>query len=365
MTRYTKLERRRPEFVNDTQHAQDNYSRSLSPDSEASTSAVKVIATPVDKDDEKQESVKEVPAKNNTGDSGKRELSEPAKLLKRAKLLRLKAKKAKDATRKQDLVKQVQEVERRVNTLNGERGKGKGGAAVRKDVKRSYSQNEDGSMTAGSAGVPVNPWKAMEAERRKVSDARSEIRREKREQERLASQRCFACRQMGHSAKDCSASLNESSNGEKDGKQQAGANVVCCYRCGSTEHSLAKCKRSAPQVGPDLPFASCFICGEKGHLASKCKQNQGRGIYPNGGCCKLCKSVDHLAKDCDLRTNAAGVNTISNAALRMGERDAKAGADEDDFHSLSRKRREIEEEEKEKAASSKKRRMETKRIVSF
>ncbi|UZJ53851.1 hypothetical protein CBS101457_003171 [Exobasidium rhododendri] len=363
MTRYTKLDRRRPEFVKD--RLPGGADRSSSPEAEASTSAVAAIATRATDDVDKEEvtSSREVPASVTTkdGNATKPEPSEPAKLLKRAKLLRLKAKKAKDDTRKQELLRQVQELERKVNTLNGERGRGKIGTAANKAHKEGKRSTNRSDEAEHSAAGPVNPWKVMEAERRKVSDVRSEVRREKREQERLSTTRCFACRQMGHSAKDCPVSLNEPT--EETDDQSIPSGVVCCYRCGSTEHSLAKCKRSAPHVGPDLPFASCFICKEKGHLASKCKQNKGRGIYPNGGSCMLCQSVDHLAKDCELRTNAAGVNSISNAAISMGNTYSKTGADEDDFHSLSRKRREIEEEEK--SAGAKKRKTVEKKVVSF
>src|SRR5579875_2238826 len=44
-------------------------------------------------------------------------------------------------------------------------------------------------------------------------------------------------------------------------------------------------------------FATCFICGEKGHLSSKCPHST-HGLYPNGGCCRTCGSVEHLVRDC-------------------------------------------------------------------
>ena len=53
------------------------------------------------------------------------------------------------------------------------------------------------------------------------------------------------------------------------------------------------------------PFAVCFVCHQKGHLASACKDNV-KGLYPSksndlmadGGGCKYCGSVKHLARDC-------------------------------------------------------------------
>lgn len=354
MTRYTKLEKRKLDYVKEKKEAESSSDRSSSPESVASTSAVPLEGvasakarkreSPNDEDDHAKEH-------NLTGNEAKAtkkaEISEPSKLLKRIKLLRLKAKKSKDVARKNTYNRQIQEMERRINVLNGERG-------VKKQEKKFFEE----AIAQG-----VNPWKAMEAERRKVTDAKSAHRRDKREEERMAATRCFACRQMGHSANKCPNTLTSANTTmAKVNVTKKEASLICCYRCGSTEHSLAKCTKPAPEYGSDLPFASCFICGKKGHISSKCDLNQDRGIYPNGGCCLLCQSVDHLAKDCHLRAKTSAVNTISNAAISLGEANGKTGADEDDFHSLSRKRNVIEQQEK--APDLKKRKV-SKKVVSF
>jgi zinc finger CCHC domain-containing protein 9 len=354
MTRYTKLEKRKLDYVKDKTQAESSSDRSSSPESVASTSAVPLEGVAPTKanrrssaeDDEPASADEDTSAVNTAKIAKKTEISEPSKLLKRIKLLRLKAKKSKDITRKNAYNRQIQDMERRINVLNGERG-------VKKQEKKFFEK----AIASG-----VNPWKAMEAERRNVSDVKSAHRRDKREEERMAATRCFACRQMGHSANKCTNTLTSANTVVAKESVKKEEPLVCCYRCGSTEHNLAKCTKPAPEYGSDLPFASCFICGKKGHISSKCNLNQGRGIYPNGGCCLLCQSVDHLAKDCHLRAKTSAVNTISNAAISLGEANGKTGADEDDFHSLSRKKHVIEQQEK--APDIKKRKV-SKKVVSF
>ncbi|KAF8659689.1 hypothetical protein AX16_001792 [Volvariella volvacea WC 439] len=176
----------------------------------------------------------------------------------------------------------------------------------------------------------------------------SEKRRLKRIQERESTKTCFACRQTGHAAKDCPVVLKTSAGeGEGEGTEQQGVGEIklksvagICYRCGSKRHTLSRCKKPIDAQNP-LPFAHCFVCGGKGHLASTCSQNKGKGVYPNGGCCKLCGETSHLAKDCHLRRPEN-----QNAAGGIYGTGKEAGADEDDFHLLKRRTREVERDER-------------------
>ncbi|KAF8444855.1 hypothetical protein L210DRAFT_3531192 [Boletus edulis BED1] len=212
------------------------------------------------------------------------------------------------------------------NEAEGEAGvQGKGesnwGPSVPKHKKAAMAKKRDGSKNVAISGY----------------NKRTEQRRLKRISDRLVDTVCFVCREKGHAAKTCPKAGGEGG----EGRNNANTVVGLCYRCGSTKHTLARCKKPEDPFNP-FPFASCFVCSGKGHLASACPQNKEKGIYPNGGSCKLCGEKMHLAKNCELRKKDMAGTTATTVFGTGGG----GGADEDDFHAFKRKNTEISKEEK-------------------
>lgn len=280
------------------------------------------------------------------------------KLLKRAKLLKLKAKKAKTEEARKKFQKQTREVERQVEEMHGAFEYGPKGQLIKKGDAQSETQwqsrqkqdwagpsaHGDGGWSGrGGSGFGAGGEGYSNGDERWKMDRRDE-RREERALDRQKKLKCFACRGMGHSAKDCPNALDAQSISLKaaatssDTPMMGRDAVGICFRCGSTEHTLARCKKAALPAD-ELPFATCFVCGTKGHLSSKCPNNAGRGVYPEGGSCKVCNSVQHLARDCPIVLRREGASATGTNSIVVGSaRESAPGGDEDEFHSQSRKR---------------------------
>ncbi|KAL5485483.1 hypothetical protein ACEPAI_8125 [Sanghuangporus weigelae] len=189
-----------------------------------------------------------------------------------------------------------------------------------------------------------------------VMAARSEQRRLQRKQEKLVNTTCFACREKGHAAKDCPKVKSGETSGNRAGKYNLITGI--CYRCGSSKHTLSRCKKPENPDNP-LPYASCYVCTGKGHLASSCPKNKEKGVYPNGGCCKLCGETSHLAKNCPTRRQA------NNSNVLLVGTGINASPDEDDFHSFKRVNAEIDlEEQKEAKMKTRKRKNQEPKVDS-
>ncbi|CAH0725579.1 unnamed protein product, partial [Brenthis ino] len=143
-------------------------------------------------------------------------------------------------------------------------------------------------------GIPKSEvQRTMKLERRRAEKALARVKREV----------CYNCRKGGHNLSDCpDLKSNLPGVDAADG---------LCFKCGSTEHRQFKCK---VQRDKEFRFATCFICKESGHIARQCPDNP-KGLYPNGGCCKLCGDVTHLRKDCPTVQNSKEETSIKLQTL--------------------------------------------------
>lgn len=341
----------------------------------------------------------ETPATTDAAPAADAEPPTVEKLLKRAKLLKLKAKKAKNEESKKRFQRMTRDVERQVEQMFGSFEYGPKGQLIRLGAPQSDTmwqsrhKAEDGSAPGSGSGslggdggwgarggqnnysnnngyghanggdnysngnVNNDRWGKIDEERRMD---RRDARREERAEQRQSKLKCFACRGMGHSAKDCPNALDAQSISLKADASTSDSPMIgrdavgICFRCGSTEHTLSKCRKPALKHD-ELPYATCFICHSKGHLSSKCPNNAGRGVYPEGGSCKLCSSVDHLAKDCPLSLRNEGRSIkgdkdakalVNQVIVGSTKEERAAGGDEDDFHNFARKRAQVDQEGK-------------------
>ncbi|XP_035990315.1 zinc finger CCHC domain-containing protein 9-like isoform X2 [Fundulus heteroclitus] len=134
-------------------------------------------------------------------------------------------------------------------------------------------------------------------------DQRREDRRVKRQRDKKNNMVCFNCRKPGHGLADCP---------EADRDEEMGRGI--CFRCGSTEHEIHKCRAKVDPALGEYPYAKCFICGQTGHLSRSCPDNP-KGLYAQGGCCRVCGSVEHFQKDCpehQAATNSMTLGWLSN-----------------------------------------------------
>uniref|UniRef100_A0A2A4JTS6 CCHC-type domain-containing protein n=1 Tax=Heliothis virescens TaxID=7102 RepID=A0A2A4JTS6_HELVI len=147
-------------------------------------------------------------------------------------------------------------------------------------------------------GIPKSEvQRTMKLERRRAEKALARMKREV----------CYNCRKGGHVLSDCPELKSKI----------PGADTAegVCFKCGSTEHRQFECK---VQRDKEFRFATCFICKEPGHIARQCPDNP-KGLYPNGGSCKLCGDVTHLRKDCPTVMDKKEESTVKLHTLDSSE----------------------------------------------
>ncbi|KPP59386.1 zinc finger CCHC domain-containing protein 9-like [Scleropages formosus] len=162
-------------------------------------------------------------------------------------------------------------------------------------------------------GTVVDPALMGELQTALKKDKRREDRRVRRQVAKKNNMLCFNCRRPGHGLADCP---------EADGDEEMGRGI--CYRCGSTEHEIQKCRSKVDPALGDYPFAKCFICSQTGHLSRSCPDNP-KGLYAAGGCCNICGSVEHFKKDCPEHQSSANAVTVGRLSNKMS-------ADHEDVH---------------------------------
>jgi len=182
-------------------------------------------------------------------------------------------------------------------------------AAPKKQNKKQAEKEKKKKSAAKSAAAKSRSKPKLTKEERR--EKYTQIARDRRERnfskKRDQNLVCFRCRKRGHSASDCKAAENDDGHLADEGGRSGGGRM--CYKCGSTEHGLDGCprlrnasrtasKRRIDYSKIDLPFAQCFICNKAGHLASQCENNDGKGIFVDGGSCRKCGSKLHIAADC-------------------------------------------------------------------
>ncbi|KAJ8400018.1 hypothetical protein AAFF_G00400570 [Aldrovandia affinis] len=182
-----------------------------------------------------------------------------------------------------------------------------------------YLQQSGLPMPRGPPGAPgVEEGLREEVEMALKKDRRREDRRLKRQNVKKNNMLCFNCRKPGHGLADCP---------EADNDEEMGQGI--CYRCGSTEHEIQRCRAKVDPAVGDYPYAKCFICSQTGHLSRSCPDNP-KGMYAAGGCCRVCGSVEHFQKDCPEHQGSANAVTVGRLSDRMS-------ADHQDIHVPVRK----------------------------
>lgn len=152
------------------------------------------------------------------------------------------------------------------------------------------------------------------------------------------SQKCGFCGEQGHAASGCSRRVTETVFG-------------ACRQCGSTDHIGENCKKQETIFDPssklckgedneeadcpsdddddnDVSSQRCPLCHERGHQVKGCPDNP-RSIYPRGGSCKDCGSVEHKTKLCPTRQSIQDLEEVKVGTVSFGSNESADAFEEE------------------------------------
>merc|ERR1711973_1034159 len=162
----------------------------------------------------------------------------------------------------------------------------------------SQKQNQDKGNVDRSTGGQKDKIGKPVSEKLEKQRAARRLRRKK-------GKPCFHCRKPGHKSSECPLKAE-------------GESSDLCFKCGSTEHTVHQCSAEMKEGESAYPFARCFICKQNGHLSGNCPENP-RGLYPDGGGCKFCGSVEHYKRDCPEKNGETKESNSSKRKYKLRE----------------------------------------------
>ena len=111
---------------------------------------------------------------------------------------------------------------------------------------------------------------------------------------------CLLCRSTDHVLKDCPKNKDKHNIEVEEILLQLWGYLTPCSKMLGRQ-----------RLEMDLRLLLALYVILVGHLSSQCDQTKN-GIYPNGGCCRVCGENTHLAKNCPSKNKKLQANNEAN-----------------------------------------------------